>query len=239
MEAPRCFGELQLLEDDDARTLAHDEAVAILVERAAGLLRLVVARREGAHRRKPAHAHRGDGRLRPARNHHVGIVTLDDLERVADGMRRGRARGAGRRVGPLGTVADGDLAGGEVDDGGGNEERRDPARAALDEGQVLALDGAEAADARGDEHADAGRDVLGHRHRRIVHGVLGRGDRELDEDVHLLDVFLVDELQRIEVLDLARDARGELRGVEVRDRTDAGTPGQQRVPVCLGADAEW
>ena len=46
---------------------------------------------------------------------------------------------------------------------------------------------------------------------RIVHRELRRRDRELDEDVHLLDVFLVDELQRVEVLHLARDARGELR----------------------------
>ena len=35
-------------------------------------------------------------------------------------------------------------------------------------------------------------------------------NRVLDEDVHLLDVFLLDELQRVEALDLARDPRGEL-----------------------------
>ena len=46
---------------------------------------------------------------------------------------------------------------------------------------------------------------------RIVHRELRGGDRELDEDVHLLDVFLVDELQRVEALDFARDPRRELR----------------------------
>ena len=72
----------------------------------------------------------------------------------------------------------------------------------------------------------------------IVHRELRRRDGELDEDVHLLDVLLVDELQRIELLDLARDPRRELRGVEVRDRTDAAAPGAEGVPVRLGADAE-
>ena len=43
----------------------------------------------------------------------------------------------------------------------------------------------------------------------VVHRELRRGNRVLDEDVHLLDVFLLDELQRIEALDLARDARRE------------------------------
>ena len=60
--------------------------------------------------------------------------------------------------GPLGAEPDRDLPGGQVDDGRGNEERRDAARPALEIRLVLALDGAEAADARGDEHADARRD---------------------------------------------------------------------------------
>ena len=54
----------------------------------------------------------------------------------------------------------------------------------------------------------------GDRQPGVVHRELRRGDGELDEDVHLLDVFLVDELQRIEVLDLAGDPRRELRRVE-------------------------
>ena len=40
----------------------------------------------------------------------------------------------------------------------------------------------------------------------VVHGELRRRDGVLDEDVHLLDVLLLDELQRVEALDLARDA---------------------------------
>ena len=46
---------------------------------------------------------------------------------------------------------------------------------------------------------------------RIVHRELRRRDGELDEDVHLLDFFLLDELQRIEALHLAGEVRRELR----------------------------
>ena len=57
-----------------------------------------------------------------------------------------------------------------------------------------------------------------HRQPRVIDGELRGGERVLDEDVHLLDVFLVDELERIEALDLAGDARRVLRRVEAGDR---------------------
>ena len=72
-----------------------------------------------------------------------------------------------------------------------------------------------------DEHADARRQLRRDRQPGIVHRELRRGDRVLDEDVHLLDIFLLDERQRVEVLHFARDPRRELRRVELGDRADA------------------
>ena len=68
------------------------------------------------------------------------------------------------------------------------------------------------------------------RQPRVVHRELRGGDGVLDEDVHLLDVFLLDELQRVEALDLRRDLRREAGDVELGDRADAALPGQQRRP---------
>ena len=42
---------------------------------------------------------------------------------------------------------------------------------------------------------------------RIVHRELRGRDGVLDEEVHLLDVLLLDELQRVEALHLRRDLR--------------------------------
>ena len=57
--------------------------------------------------------------------------------------------------GPARAEADGDVAGGEIDDGAGDEEGRDFARTSGQHGRVLALDDVEAADAGADVDADA------------------------------------------------------------------------------------
>ena len=53
------FGELELFEDEDAGAFADDEAVAVLVEGAAGVGGVVVAGGEGLHGGEPADAHAG------------------------------------------------------------------------------------------------------------------------------------------------------------------------------------
>ena len=75
---------------------------------------------------------------------------------------------------------------------------------------------------------------LGHAHQAgIVHRVLRRRDGELNEDVHLLQFLLLDELQRIEVLHLAGKAGGERRRIEARDRANPARTRTQGFPVRL------
>ena len=154
------------------------------------------------------------------------MISNDSPDRV---RRRGAGR-AGREIGTARTKPDRDLSGRQVDDGRGNEERRDAAGTAVDELEVLALDRAEPADARRDEDADAVGVLRRDLEPGVADGELGRRDRELDEDVHLLDVLPVDVLQRVEPLDLTRDARREVLRVEVRDRADPAPAGQQSPP---------
>ena len=87
--------KFQFFENHDAGALADNKAVAIAFKGTRGMLRIIVARRQRAHRGKPRHAHRRDGRLSAAANHDVGIAALNDLEAVADGVRARRA-GSGR-----------------------------------------------------------------------------------------------------------------------------------------------
>ena len=220
-------GRFALFENDHAGPLADDEPIALLVERAARFVGLIVARRHRAHRGKPADAHRRNRRLRAAGNHRVGVAAPDDLERLPDRMRRRRARGAGRQVRPFGAEADRHLSCREVDDGCGNEERRDLPRPSGEERLVLALDAGEPADAGAHEHADVRGVRLGNRQLRVIHRELRGRNRVLDEDVHLLDVLLLDELQRIESLDFARDPRGKRGRVEARDLSDAALARRQ------------
>ena len=122
ISAPRALRVLQFFENQNTRAFADDEAIAVLVERAAGMLRIVVARRKSAHRRKAAHAHRGNGGFRAAGNHDVGVVAFDDSVGVAHGVGAGGARRRRRFIGSLGAIADAHLAGGEIDDGRGNKK---------------------------------------------------------------------------------------------------------------------
>ena len=76
---------------------------------------------------------------------------------------------------------------------------------------MLVLDARETADARAHEHADVRRVGFGNRQLRIINRELRGGYRVLNEDVHLLDIFFPDELQRIELPHLARNLRRESR----------------------------
>ena len=206
--APRRSASGALFEDEDARPLADDEAVAVGVPRTAGTLGGVVAGRERPHGGKAGDAERGDAGLGAAADHRVGVAALHQPEPVADGMGAGRARGGHGRVGPLGAKTHRDLAGCQVHDRREDEERRDAVGAFLEQHPVLALDDLESADAAADHHAHARRvvgadDQAAGRHRQV-----GGRDGELDEAPALLDVLAVDPLAAGRSLDLAGKSRG-------------------------------
>src|SRR5690606_24324991 len=93
------------------------------------------------------------------------------------------------------------------------------------------LDALQATDAGADGHADAVgvrlvdfQPRVGDRHQRRCHAVM-------DEGIHLLDVLRRDPAAGVEVLHLARDPGGEGGRVEMGDRADPRTPGNDAVPA--------
>ena len=103
---------------------------------------------------------------------------------------------------------------------------------------MLALDGDESADAGSDVDADAGRVLRRDLEPAVIHRELRGGNRVLDEEVHLLDVLLLDEGEGVEALHLRRDLRGIAGDVELRDTRHAARSGEQRRPRLVGADSE-
>ena len=137
----------------------------------------------------------------------------DEVERLADRMRRGGAGGDGGEVGALEAVADGDQPGGDVRNEHRDEERGDPIRPLGDVGPAVVLVGLHPADAAADHDAGA----VGRGRVTIEPGLgdrlVGRPERELREEVVPPRFLLVHVQQRIEALDLAgepdrRAARG-------------------------------
>src|SRR5689334_13327316 len=89
---------LERLEYEHPATLAEDESVAVAVERAAGAAGVVVARR---HRRQEDEAGQAEGvnhAVDTASEHHVGGAASDQLGRLADRLRTGRAGRQAREV---------------------------------------------------------------------------------------------------------------------------------------------
>ncbi len=103
---------------------------------------------------------------------------------------------------------------------------------------VLAFDRLESADPRSDEDADVRRVRFGDRQLGVVHRELRRRDGVLNEDVHLLDVFLLDVVERVESPYLGRDLCCVPGDIEPGDPIDAARPDDERFPVGLGPDAE-
>ena len=96
-------------------------------------------------------------------------------------------------------MLDGDIAGSEIDQPAGNEERTDPARSLLGEEERGLLDTLEAADAGTDQHAGADLVFVG---RRLPSGILerlsGGGHRVNDEFVDLALLLRLHPVARIE-----------------------------------------
>ena len=105
----------QFFEDDDAGAFAHDETVAVFIERTRSVSRVIVARAEGFHRRKAGNCTRRNGSFRTASKGCIEFAPLNHAVSVTDGV---GTRCAGRN--DAGAVAlkaeeNGYLAGGHVD----------------------------------------------------------------------------------------------------------------------------
>ena len=115
--------------------------------------------------------------------------------------------------GPLALIANADMPGGQVDDRGRNEKRRNLARAAIEQAEVLALDDIESANAGSDVNPNPLAKSRASLPGLTFHGFIRGRQGKVNEAAHFFQFFFFDELQRIEVLDFSGDLAGERRQV--------------------------
>ena len=214
---------LELLQDQHGAALAHDEAVAIAVERARRLLGLVVAPRRRLDRVEAGHRDGRDARLGRAGDDDVGLAVLDQLVAVADRVDPGRAAGRDDRARALRAELQRHLARQAARDEGLVEERArvlrvdEPLLALVGDGDVVVLEVHRPADRRAQRDAhplavDATRDRA-----RCRASPPSPRDGELDVAVHAADLLVVEpRLDGVEVA-LGGDLRAEARRIEERD----------------------
>ena len=192
----------------DAAALAHDAAIAVLIEGAAGFVGLLVAPGEGAHvgQGDDGEAHKG---LRAAGHHHVGLAKLEHATRVDEGLRARGARGDRRHHRSMNAIGDRDLAGGHVRRDHGNGEGADASGPTLVVVQGLAGERLDTTSTRVEHDADTlallGRDLQA----RILQRLAGRRDRQLGKAVHAARGLDVHEVPGVKVLHFGRDLHVE------------------------------
>src|ERR1700733_13650748 len=119
-----------------------------------------------------------------------------------------RTRGASRRSRRIRTLRSGpdrNETRSQIHNRRRNEKRRDPPRAMFQKRPVFALNHFE----RSDTAADVNTNVFGRLRRYLelgrFEGILSRANGKLNKPPHFLDFFLIDELTRLEPLNLSRD----------------------------------
>src|SRR5580658_255229 len=102
---------------------------------------------------------------------------------------------------------------------------------------MFAFDDVESSDPRADVHPYALVILRRNLQFRHFQRFIGGGDGHMNEAPHLLDFFFLDEIQRVEVLDLGGNLAGKGSGVETGDASHTALAGKHGLPHYIGGIA--
>ena len=214
--------------------VAQDEAVAVLVERAAGGLGSSLRVDSAFMLAKPAIVRpviaASDPPVTMTSASPSRIMRYESPMACADEAQADTVA----KFGPLSAVAHGDEARRRCRDEHRDEERRDPVGPLVSVGGAVVLEGLHAADAAADDDAGAirGRARFS-ASPACVTAWCAAAMRVLGEEVVALGFLAVHVLQRVEPLHLAGEADLKRGGVELRDRRGPGPAREQAGPGVL------
>ncbi len=193
-------GMIQFLEHHDAGAFAHDEAVAVAIERTRGALRIGdEVGGERASGGEAAEADAVDTGFGTPGDGDIRFAGANEACRIADRLHAGGAGCHGRAEAAFEAVADRDVASREIDQERGHGERRQPADALGIGGADRVGNCRKAADAGGDDRrrALAFSRIL-RQPAGLRDGFIGSHQRKQDEAIHLLLILARRRLVRIE-----------------------------------------
>ncbi len=113
------------------------------------------------------------------------------------------------------------MTGGQIGNQHGNKERRDSTRSLFEKDLMILLKGGQPSQSCADNDTDTVRIFRSDLEPGILDGFLGGPHGILNEEIHLLDLFLIDITLRAEVLDLCGNLRVKTIRIEPRERTNA------------------
>ena len=221
------------LQYQSAAALANDKAVALDVEGAAGVLRVVVLTAEGVGGRQRGND-RGAGNGFPAhRQHGICRAGAQQHHGQRNGVNAGGAGGIEGEAGALNIILHGNLAGRHIAQHLGDK----PGRDLLPCPRVFLLGLADLCHAvhRG-AHGNAGAVRL-HLKSAVFHRLCRRNEGKLGEPGHLGRLGLWYILSGVEATDLSADFHRQVGGIQPSERANAADAGNEAVPIGLHTDA--
>ena len=225
------FGVLQLLDDHDAGTFAHDKTIPAAVKGTGGAVGFVIPGGQGFHIAKAGVAHGKDGGFRAAAEEGIGIAELDYPPCFADVVIAGGTGGDDYHVRPMEAVLHADDATADVADHHRDRKRADPVRAFGEEVGVLLLVGGQPADATANHDPKTGRIYPRQVHPGVVEGHFSCRDAQSGITITAFPVLGHFEKRNVvEVLHLAADLAGIARGVELGDLPDPAGSSEKVFP---------
>ena len=140
------------------------------------------------------------------------------MEGIADSVGAPGTGGRGAAADALQTEQDGCLPGGHIADGHRHKIGADTLKALLQAAGMLGLDGGQAADAAGEDHAEPCAVDVFQDKAAVLNSFDGGGHGKLGEAGHLAGFAAVKTSVRIKVLDLGSQLDLEIRRVKGGDR---------------------
>jgi hypothetical protein len=226
-----CPGMFELFENNRAATVSHDETIAILVPRAAGFARRIVALGQRFRLTEAGERRRGARHFGAAGDNDVGVPILDAAHAETDRVGRSRAGAHHPEVRSAQAEADRQVSGDHIANGARNVERRSLlgiVRVIPGDGRIL--DAGEAADSRSHDRATAIAVFLGEVEARVRHRLNSRGHAVMHERIHAARFLRRNVSVHVEAFDLAGETRRKRGDIESCDRLDTAAARQNGRP---------
>ena len=227
---------LQLFQNQHASALAQYEAIALLVEGAGSLFRILVIGGQCLHVSKASNSNGRNSCFGATSQHYIGITILNGAQSVANAVGAGCAGSNNSSVRTLKTAGNSDLTSGHVGDFHGDKEGANLGGTLSAILQGLIQEGMDATDTATNTNATAHSIFLAHIQLSILDSQLSSSHCQLGYAVHTLALFFVDIGSVIKILYLCSNLYGEALSIKLGDGAYARFAGNQIAPKGFLAD---
>ena len=227
---------LQLFQNQHTSALAQYEAIALLVEGAGSLFRVLVIGGQCLHVSKASNSNGGNSCFGATSQHYIGITILNGAQSVTNAVSAGCTGGNNSSIGTLQTAGNSDLTSGHIGNFHGNEEGADFGGTLSAILQGLVQEGVDAANAAANAYAATHSVFLAHIQLCILDSQFRSSHCQLGYTVHAFAFFFVDISSVIKVLYFCSNLNSKALSIKLGNGAYTRLAGNQIAPKGFLAD---